>query len=367
MIPTFDALTLQITTECNLRCKYCYQDRPKSGDTGCMPLSLVQKTLTGLVNYHKDHGIRTGIDITFHGGEPLKAGVRYFRDLLNYIDSLSKSENISIRKNIQTNLTLLNVDFCKIFSKHHVVIGTSVDGPAEIHDRNRGKGTHQCVMNSIALAREFNLDVGAIAVITKDKLRCAKEIYDFFKSIRMNFKTNPVFYNKGNGIGKDDLVVSGMEFAEFSCELFGLWYDDTPGVMIDNFVDLMWVILRGGSHGDCTGSNCANRQVTVMRNGDVTPCGRTSTDAFFTLGNSWIDDFSRIKSSEKFNLMVNRVPDRIDECCRCDLRTLCFSGCMFEAYDKFNTIYAPEGNCEAFRSVCTCIRNRMLRDLTCSN
>ena len=74
---------LLCTKECNLRCKYCFEES-MHGET-CMPISEIRANFDYFLDNHFDKFIRelidinTGLnrketDITFHGGEPLLVG-----------------------------------------------------------------------------------------------------------------------------------------------------------------------------------------------------------------------------------------------------------------------------------------------------
>lgn len=369
MIPTFDAVTIQATPLCNLMCRYCYlgHSAPQPHHVGFIPVGLVKKVFADLVNYHKENNINTGISVTFHGGEPLLLGHVFFKESLEFLKTLSETHNIPIRKNIQTNLTLLDDTFCSIFKEHNMSVSTSIDGPEDLHDRYRvsnSGGTHALVMEKVALAKSYKLNVGAICTVTKDKLTEAKRIHYFFLENDIGYKTNSLCMQGGAMVNWRDLRASLNEFAGFFCELFDLWYDGPPSLMIQNMIEVMRLVLEGAEYGgSCSNTNCAYRQFTIAHNGDCTPCGRTVGVPEFSLGNMWKDDFFAIAKSPVFNTLSKRIPDSIDECTKCDLKDVCYSGCMYDAFLEHGTIFAPGGDCEAYRNMFNHVRDRILTDV----
>ena len=369
MEPTFDAVTLQTTKQCNLKCRYCYlgHSASVSDDVGFMSVDIVKKVFNDLIVYHKAKDIDTGISCTFHGGEPLLLGHKFFRETLEFFQDLEDKFGIPIKKSLQTNLTLLDQEYCQIFKKHDVSVGTSIDGPREMHDRHRvmlSGGTHERIMRNVQLARDNGIDVGAICTVTKDKLHEAKKIYDFFLENNMGFKTNSLFLQGAAIENWQDLRISLQEFGNFFCELFDMWYDGPSSVMAENLTEVMLIVLKGAEYGDCSSINCAHRQFTVTHTGECTPCGRTVGIDGFALGNVKEDDFFKIAESSTFKFLSLRVPDKIEECAGCDLKTVCYSGCMYDAYLEHGTIFAPGGDCAGFRHMYEHVRSRMLEDVT---
>ena len=85
----------------------------------------------------KESGQRK-VKITFHGGEPLQAGHDLWRQALQGLEQRLGRGRYEVA--LQSNLWLLDDELCQLFTEHKVEIGTSLDGPEEITDRQRGRG-----------------------------------------------------------------------------------------------------------------------------------------------------------------------------------------------------------------------------------
>ena len=87
---------------------------------------------------------------------------------------------------IQSNLWRLDYRFLELFRKYRVSIGTSIDGPEELCDLNRGEGYFKRTMSSIEKAKAAGQKTGAIVTLTKQTLPYAEEILRFFRDQRIN-------------------------------------------------------------------------------------------------------------------------------------------------------------------------------------
>ena len=92
-----------------------------------------------LEKYIKQHISATTEDIinfSWHGGEPLLAGIDFYKKVL-HLQSKYKPSGKTILNGIQTNGTLLDEKWCAFFAENNFIIGISIDGPEELHDLNR--------------------------------------------------------------------------------------------------------------------------------------------------------------------------------------------------------------------------------------
>ena len=99
------------------------------------------------------------IDITFHGGEPLIAGFKWYQ---RNLPLLQERFGERLRLHMQSNLWLLDGDFCKLFRNYHLSLGTSLDGPEHINDLQRSAGYFRRTMEAIKRARVHGMSIGCI-------------------------------------------------------------------------------------------------------------------------------------------------------------------------------------------------------------
>ncbi|KUO77166.1 MAG: hypothetical protein APF77_01745 [Clostridia bacterium BRH_c25] len=191
-----NTITLQVTQQCNLRCNYCaysgtYENRIHSDKT--MSFEIAKKGIDFLIqNSSEAHKLNIG----FYGGEPL-----LMYELINSCVSYAKKEAIGkdIRFSMTTNGTLINdriMDFF-VINDFHILI--SLDGPEEIHDKNRrfavnGQGTYKSILANISRFKskypdyvKKNISFNAVLDSTTD-FNCMNEFFCKYDDIK-DFKT----------------------------------------------------------------------------------------------------------------------------------------------------------------------------------
>lgn len=153
----FKQLILELTSSCNLRCKYCiysefYPTTRSHGNT-FMSFETAKKAIDYyFINFekvYKRNPLKKPI-LSLYGGEPL-----LHLDLLKKIVMYIKKNysQYEVAYNITTNGLLFNKEAQDFLTQHEFAILISLDGYQENHDRNRvdikGRGTFDRVMDNI--------------------------------------------------------------------------------------------------------------------------------------------------------------------------------------------------------------------------
>ena len=102
---------------CNLRCKYCfYADITSLREVSSFGV-MKESAMTAVMDHifiDLDDG--DYLTLSFQGGEPMLAGLPFYRNLVQYI--AGKKRNIHINYTLQTNGILLDDDWCKFLAKY---------------------------------------------------------------------------------------------------------------------------------------------------------------------------------------------------------------------------------------------------------
>ncbi len=160
------------SASCPARCHYCFGPR---GEGAVMDERILDSTV-GWIDDLKSSLDK--LDIIFHGGEPLTAGSDFYRRALPRLRQSLKTKCPGL--NMQSNLWLLTDEFCEMFAEYGMSLGTSLDGPEEITDNQRGRGYFRRTMAGIELARSHGLHIGCICTFTRQSVSHADKIIDFF-------------------------------------------------------------------------------------------------------------------------------------------------------------------------------------------
>lgn len=174
-------LVLQPTPFCNIRCDYCYL--PDRDDKSRMSLAVVRRAVQRLAD---DGLLADRLTVVWHAGEPLAMPRAFYDEAIAAIDALA-GPRCRVTHALQTNAMLVDDDWCRLFARHGMRIGVSIDGPAFLHDAHRrtrhGRGTHARVMKGIERLCAHGIAFHAIAVVTAQSLPHADAFADFFEAL----------------------------------------------------------------------------------------------------------------------------------------------------------------------------------------
>lgn len=175
-----------VSLRCEHSCPYCQVSR-QSEDKAAFDMTpeIAEKSLALAFRSPSK-----AIKIEFQGGEPL---LNF--ELIKKIVISAEERNKSVKKNlafvIATNLALINremLEFCKL---HKIHISTSLDGPQDLHNKNRprpGKDSYQRAIAGIKLVREIlgQDQVSALMTTMDNSLHRIHEIIDEY--LKLSFE-----------------------------------------------------------------------------------------------------------------------------------------------------------------------------------
>lgn len=174
-----------VTLRCNQACPYCQVSR-QSEDRAKYDMSLTDAMKALELIYQSPSKY---IKIEFQGGESL-LNFSLIKDIVLEVESNGPKDKI-IDFVAATNLTFLNAEIISFFGDHNISFSTSIDGPRDLHDRNRpykGKEAFDIVcQNIIKIQQTLGKDkVSALMTTTKRSLSRVKEIIDQYVSLGFN-------------------------------------------------------------------------------------------------------------------------------------------------------------------------------------
>lgn len=167
-----------VSLRCEHSCPYCQVSR-KSDDKTAFDMSIetAEKALA-LVFRSPSPAIK----IEFQGGEPL---LNF--PLIRFIVERAETINVIQKRNLQfviaTNLALIDDDILGFSRAHKILISTSLDGPADLHNKNRprpGNNSYQKAVEGIGRVRQAlgRDQVSALMTTTHASLGRVREIID---------------------------------------------------------------------------------------------------------------------------------------------------------------------------------------------
>lgn len=325
---TSDFLQLRPTilpnsSDCNLRCGYCYCHREEN-KRHSMSLEILEITLRKFINEYPGF-----ISFCWHGGEPLLSGLDFFEKTCE-IQKKYKAENQIIENRLQTNATLINQEWASFFKEHNFKVGVSIDGPKWLNDRQRlfesGHGSYSKTTKGINILRENGIPFSVLFTVTRENVKYPKEIYEFVVEEKFaTVKFNPCF-------GNNKWSVNFTEYAYFMNDIFDLWVkEDREELSLGPTEDIMKGLL-GGNPNVCHMRNTCYRHVKIDYNGDVIPCD-TFLGKNFKFGNTVNQEINEIVNTKNYLSFFNAVKSIPNHCSKCKWYFVCGSGCSRHSFE----------------------------------
>ena len=330
---------IQVTLNCNLACTYCFQKHAG----GIIDLDTVAAILRAVVahNLTAAPGCRT-MPVYWHGGEPLLAGLDFFRQVLHL---QAQYPEVSFDNRLQTNGTLMNAELAGWFTAHRFHVGFSLDGPRDLHDRHRwfrgsGLGSFDAVMQGIVCYRRHFPDtrLPVIAVVTKASIPRAGDIFHFFRDLRADVQLDIYdirWLDLMAGSGMAELAPSAAEVGQFLIELFDLWfYDQQRHVDFQELRQEIKMILQPEvDRGDpFHKKRCDLRRLIFSPHGRVFSCDQWVHDECAALGDIHRDSLALIlkNKADLWAAIKTRLRRSGDDmaCGPCDWGRQCGGGCL---------------------------------------
>jgi His-Xaa-Ser system radical SAM maturase HxsB len=167
-----------VTLRCEHSCPYCQVSR-KSNDKIAFDMSAATADAAVELAFKSPS---PQIKIEFQGGEPL---LNF--PMIQYIVERAKAKNVVEKRQlgfvIATNLAVITDDTLAYCREHSIEISTSLDGPADIHNRNRprpGGDSYQRAIAGIRKARDVlgRDSVSAVMTTTEASFGRVRDIID---------------------------------------------------------------------------------------------------------------------------------------------------------------------------------------------
>ncbi len=328
---------------CNLRCSYCYYLGKKSlykgKDQYLMPDDILEKYIVQHIEATTD----SQIVFSWHGGEPLMAGIDFFRKVL-CLQKKHQPLGSEIFNGIQTNGTLINAEWARFLTANGFIVGISIDGPAEVHNWHRKaqnyEGTFGRVIIGYELLRKHGLLPEVLCVVNAENVKHPEAVYDLFRKIGAEFITfiPLVEPEPFSAKGVSSRSVPSKEFGLFLSAVFDEWVEKDIGrVKIQIFEEAARTAFNQ-DHSLCIFRvNCGVVPV-VEHNGDFYSCDHYVSNDYL-IGNirdhsvaEMLDSSFQKAFGEAKSLTLPRY------CLECEVKSMCNGECP-----KNRFITTPDG------------------------
>ncbi len=357
---------------CNLNCEYCFYSEKKALFAPDERYRMSDQVLRAFIAGYISSQPTPVVEFVWQGGEPTLLGIDFFKRIIELQKPFAGTKTIT--NSLQTNGTLLTDEWCEFLRMHNFMVGISLDGPQEIHDRYRrdrkGAGSFGQVMRGLRLLQKHGVEHNVLACVARETALRPLDVYHFFKEEGAEFiQFTPVVEriadSMSRGVGlrlaapaslaeeeKQTEVAAWSvipeKYGDFLIEIYEEWVrHDVGTVFVMNFEWALnaWI---GNPSPVCIHANTCGRSVVIEHNGDVYACDH-SVYPQYKLGNIKTHRLEQmVKKSIRSGFGMVKETALPRWCRECDVLAACQGGCpkhrfTTTPYDEPGLHYLCEG------------------------
>jgi len=363
--PRIESLLIKpASAVCNLDCSYCfYLDREADPYRDLPGRSMDLETLERLVDTWMFYSYPAST-FAFQGGEPTLAGLRFFEKLIEFQKRYGR-DGQGVSNSLQTNGIILDDGWAALLKEYHWLVGLSLDGPEEMHDRYRlnrgGSGTWKRVMKTLETFQRHGVEHNILCVLSQANVERPKEMYRFFRTAgadNLQFIPLAEFDAAGEPL---PFTITPEQYGRFLLELFELWWPDRRKVRVRWF-DNVAEALAGQRPGNCTMYESCDSYVVVEYNGDVYPCD-FFVSSEWKIGNVHLDSWTEIARRQKRFTFASKKSLPHAECRVCEHFDICHGGCPKLRHARRGDFQELDYFCQSYKTAFARIREPLAEDV----
>jgi len=341
------------TLGCPANCNYCWSSEEKSP---IMSIETIKEVVEWLKIFRQD-----SVTFTFHGVEPLLSGAEFYREALPLLAEGLSSRNIAFA--IQTNMWKLTPEIAEIFARYNVPIGSSLDGPQELNDLQRGKGYYEKTMRGYEFAKDHGLTVRFITTFTSHSVKFREDIFNFYLDKGLTLKLHPCLPSI-KGDNPEKWALDPKEYGELLIYLLDKYLENMGKIEVMN-IDHLCKCVFTGRGTVCTFVDCMGDTFAVGPDGGIYPCYRFVGMPEYVMGNVYDrPTMADLAKSDAWKLMHN-YKEFVDTACgKCAHIKYCRGGCPYNAIVPTDgEIKAVDPHCIAYKMIFDEITNRVNQEM----
>lgn len=328
---------VELTTECNLRCKHCYND---SGESNSI---ITLDNMYNILYYINKLNIK---QITLSGGEPLTHPL-----IIEILRVLTVENNIGVT--IVSNAILITQEFVNNLKQNcnvgNLIFQISVDGSnSEEHDYIRGTGSFLQMVNGINVLRNNDIRFYFHSLIHKQNYKSLVNMVEFALQYNVGRLEFTFLKKKGRGDWNYNYVTIPVDK---QLELIDYLED-----LKKNNSQLLDMGIPSVFFGVCpfiTDDNDFDVFIRIDSYGNVYPCQNIGIEklSLGNINNSLLSDIVTINNMVDLRYRIkNILVKKQNKCVRCLVLKNCGRGCPgVECMDNY---FEYSDECEQRRLLC---------------
>jgi uncharacterized protein len=331
---------------CNLDCAYCFYLEKERLYPATPSFAMDDDVLESFIRQYIESQPGTTVSFAWQGGEPTLRGVAFFERVIALQRRFANGR--TIENALQTNGVLLDDRWGRFLKANAFLVGVSIDGPADLHDRfrrDRGGGpTFGAVMRGIEVLKSHGVEFNTLTVVHRESARRPLEVYRFLKEVGSGFvQFIPVVERVADAPTEDGLTliapeakararvsewsVTAEDYGAFLCAIFDEWVRRDVGRVYVQQFDVALESWCGMEASLCVFRETCGTALALEHNGDVYSCDHFVYPEH-RLGNLRVIPLAELAASPRQAAFGEAKRDRLPaECRRCDVRFACHGEC----------------------------------------
>ncbi len=336
------------TMACQAGCSYCFAQKTgefMSRETAEKAIDFIER----IAPAGKD------ISLTFHGGEPLLAGEAFYAFILPL---LMERFGRRIRLFVQSNLWAMTDSLAELFRKYRVAVGTSLDGPQELCDSQRGAGYYARTKAGMEILQRHHIGSGIISTLTADS---ADQAAFLFQTSSQPYSLHGAVPPIGAAKGKPAVDADGMK--RILLDSYQACKEDPAHGRIST-IDAIVKGCYQEKGCTCTFMNCLGMFAAIASDGGIYSCERFCGEKELCFGNVRNDPDERaILRSMAYKRLYTLERSREAACAGCRYWEYCRGGCLYNAVAAGTE---KDPYCESYQAVFDRIQLDMTKEMGAS-
>ena len=333
---------------CNLDCDYCFYLEKEALFSDRKARRMPPHVLEAYIrNTIASTPIWSPVLFSWQGGEPTLLGLDFYKRAVKL--QKKYGDGRVIENTFQTNGTLIDNQWARFFKENNFLIGLSLDGPKDVHDKFRryrsGAGSHAKVMAGLKQLQDHGVNYNILCCVDRNSSQFPLEIYHFFKQLNVQFiQFTPIVERiagaataatgltlEGPGAVADakvaDFSVRPLDWGKFLASIFDEWIrNDVGSVFVMNFEWSLAAKMKAPGVV-CVHQKDCGRALAVEHNGDVYSCDHFVYPEY-RLGNLTTKALSQLTDSDRqLAFGQSKSKSLTQQCQQCPYLEMCWGGC----------------------------------------
>lgn len=356
--PPINELILKLASRCNINCSYCYwfRDPLVMSSPKIIQPDVITAFITKL-SEHVSHYAMKRFSITFHGGEPTLFPLERFEALCHSLKTVELTTDCQISLSMQSNGLLIDKRWIDILKKYDVVLGISMDGEQQVHDKYRidhkGRGTYLKTVAAIKRIREAGLSVYILSV-ADPKTGATKFVKHLVDQLGIN-----QFDSLIPCLHHENKVES---IANYYCDLFDHYVnelvDQNVGIRIlDKYMKRMVLSAQQQNSGPGFISS-----VALLTDGslEATDDLRGASELAPSQINIKTNRLQQVCEDPLWQEIYHSSLNLSEKCLSCEFKNTCAGGPMATRWSDKNRFNNPSVYCNDLFKIMTHMKNRLM-------